>query len=82
MQDVVVRVSAVVGQCLATKDVDAGQTLAKLGADSLDMLDIQYHLEHEFDRELPADWLRPGQTCRDVAADLQGCRSPAGALAE
>jgi acyl carrier protein len=74
------RVRAIFCKCLGLEDVDLRASLAYLGADSLDLLDLRFQIAHEFGRHIPAAWLRPGRTGLDVLAYLRGAAASEAVL--
>jgi acyl carrier protein len=72
MSDLTDRLRSVLCACLGLDDVDLRATVASLGFDSLDLLDLRFRLGHEFGRDVPAAWLRPGRTGLDILAYLRG----------
>lgn len=60
------RVKSVLADCLAVDELNLGDRLIDLGMDSLDLMDIQYRLEGEFDFDIEKNIVTTWGTVKDI----------------
>jgi acyl carrier protein len=72
MNDVTGRVRGILNACLGQDSVDLAASFQDLGIDSLDTLDLHFHLADEFGCDIPSERLRHFTSGLDLVAYLEG----------
>lgn len=66
------RVKTILCDCLAVDEVNLGDRLNSLGADSLDLLDLEHRLEREFTLTIEHNDAAKWESAQDIVDFIKG----------